>query len=53
MSVPKKETLALKHSIQLEKLVKRIKDLEILIDSNAQDHDEFHLRLIKLENKQP
>ena len=43
------DDLALSHSIQLAKLVKRIKDLEMLIDSNAQDHDEFHLRLVALE----
>lgn len=43
--------LALKHSIQLEKLARKIKQLELLIDSQAQTNDEFHLRLTKLEDQ--
>lgn len=45
------EPLALKHSIQLERLELKIKQLETLIDSQAQTNDEFHLRITKLEKE--
>jgi len=45
------EPLALKHSIQLEKMAKQIKKLELLIDSQAQTNDEFHLRITQLEKE--
>jgi len=46
-----KESLALRHSIWLSKLAKKIKDLELLIESQAQTNDEFHLRITELEAK--
>ena len=43
------ESLALKHSIWIGRLADKIKDLEILIDSQAQTNDEFFLRIVELE----
>ena len=43
------EPLALKHSIWIGKLESRIKDLETLIDSQAQTNDEFYLRIVEFE----